>query len=76
MQQIELEKNKEEHLLEQSALDQACENLASKFDGENGGLLGAPKFMMPTLIDLFLAKKQFNNHAHFSLKKMALRWHL
>ncbi|MGB1448650.1 MAG: thioredoxin domain-containing protein [Flavobacteriaceae bacterium] len=72
MQQLELEKNKEEHLLEQSALDQACENLASKFDHKNGGLLGAPKFMMPTLINLFLSKNEFKEHAHFSLKKMAL----
>lgn len=71
MQQLELEKNKEEHLLEQSALDQACENLASKFDHKNGGLLGAPKFMMPTLIDLFLSKNEFQEHAHLSLKKMA-----
>ena len=72
MQQLELEKSKDALAFEQKALDKALDHLNGKLDYENGGLLGAPKFMMPTLIDLFLSSDQFKKHAHFTLEKMAL----
>ena len=72
MQQLELEKSKDALTLEKNALDKALDRLDNKLDRENGGLLGAPKFMMPTLIDLFLSSDQFKKHAHFTLEKIAL----
>ena len=72
MQQLELEKSKDVLAFDHKALDKALGRLNSKLDRENGGLLGAPKFMMPTLIDLFLSNDQFKKHAHFTLEKMAL----
>lgn len=72
MQQLELEKSIEEHPIATKDLNHALQTLATKLDRENGGLLGAPKFMMPTLIDLFLSSKQLNDHAHFTLRKIAL----
>ena len=72
MQQLELEKSKDALAFEQKALDKALDHLNGKLDYANGGLLGAPKFMMPTLIDLFLSSDKFKNHAHFTLEKMAL----
>ena len=72
MQQLELKKSKDVLAFDHKALDKALGRLDSKLDRENGGLLGAPKFMMPTLIDLFLSNDQFKKHAHFTLEKMAL----
>ena len=72
MQQLELEKSKDALTLEKNALDKGLDRLDNKLDRENGGLLGAPKFMMPTLIDLFLSSDQFKKHAHFTLEKIAL----
>ena len=46
--------------------------LYKKIDPEFGGMQGAPKFMMPTLLDAFLTSNTLNEHVHFSLKKMAL----
>ena len=67
MQQLELEKSKDVLAFDHKALDKALGRLNSKLDRENGGLLGAPKFMMPTLIDLFLSNDQFKKHARFTL---------
>ena len=72
MQQLELEKGKDTLALEKKALDNALDRLDNKLDRENGGLLGVTKFMMPTLIDLFLSYDQFKKHAHFTLEKIAL----
>ena len=72
MQQLELEKSKNVLAFDQKTLDKALGHLEDKLDYENGGLLGAPKFMMPNLIDLFLSSDQFKKHAHFTLEKMAL----
>ena len=57
-----------------SGLDQ----LVSKKDLQNGGLIGAPKFMMPTLLRFFqhggilCSNKNALDHFHFSLEQMAL----
>ena len=57
-----------------SGLDQ----LVSKKDPQNGGLIGAPKFMMPTLLRFFqhggilCSNKNALDHFHFSLEQMAL----
>ena len=56
----------------------SLEALLSKIDSRNGGLIGAPKFMMPTLLKFFYqggllcSNTLARNHFHFSLKKMAL----
>ena len=56
----------------------SLEALLSKIDSRNGGLIGAPKFMMPTLLNFFYqggllcSNTLARNHFHFSLEKMAL----
>ena len=72
MQQLELEKSQEALAIEKKVLNKALERLDHQLDRVNGGLLGAPKFMMPTLIDLFLSSDQFKKQAHFTLEKIAL----
>lgn len=57
-----------------SGLDQ----VVSKKDPQNGGLIGAPKFMMPTLLRFFqqggilCSNNDALDHFHFSLEQMAL----
>ena len=57
-----------------SSLDQ----VVSKKDPQNGGLIGAPKFMMPTLLRFFqqggilCSNNDALDHFHFSLEQMAL----
>ncbi len=52
--------------------------ILSKKDSLNGGFIGAPKFIMPTLFNLFQKysvlsqNKEVSEHLHFSLKKIAL----
>ena len=54
------------------------DQLVSKKDAQNGGLIGAPKFMMPTLLRFFqqggilCSNKDARDHFHFSLERMAL----
>ena len=54
------------------------DQLVSKKDAQNGGLIGAPKFMMPTLLRFFqqggilCSNKDARDHFHFSLEQMAL----
>ena len=54
------------------------DQLVSKKDAQNGGLVGAPKFMMPTLLRFFqqggilCSNKDARDHFHFSLEQMAL----
>lgn len=56
----------------------SLDKVLSKRDPKNGGLLGAPKFMMPTLLrfiqhgGLFCNNQEASIHYHFSLKKMGL----
>ncbi len=52
---------------------QACINrLSSGIDKKNGGMQGAPKFMMPSLLQLFLTTLSLHKHGHYTLKKIAL----
>lgn len=70
---IELEKSKlGTDAATHDELNDALKKIQLNFDTVNGGMKGAPKFMMPTLVELFLAQKQTNHQAHLSLKKMAL----
>lgn len=70
---LELEKSKEGNYLATTIdLNNALEKLELNFDKTNGGMKGAPKFMMPSLIELLLSQKKTSQHAHLSLKKMAL----
>lgn len=70
---IELEKQQGSYLpLDQNQIESAIQKMQQLFDTQNGGLSGAPKFMMPSLIALFLEHKSTVAHAHLSLKKMAL----
>ena len=71
MRQLELEKSKDPSRIEVSEIEKAFNGLNDKLDLENGGLVGAPKFMMPTLIDLFLSSTSLKAHAHLSLEKIA-----
>ena len=54
------------------------DQLVSKKDAQNGGLIGAPKFMMPTLLRFFqqggilCSNKDARDHFHFSLEQMSL----
>ena len=56
----------------------SLDKVLSKRDQKNGGLLGAPKFMMPTLLrfiqyaGLLCDNQEALNHFHLSLEKMAL----
>ena len=56
----------------------SLDQLVSKKDSQNGGLIGAPKFMMPTLLRFFQQggilcyNKDALDHFHFSLEQMAL----
>jgi uncharacterized protein len=56
----------------------SLDKILSKRDLKNGGLLGAPKFMMPTLLrfiqygGLLCNNQEALNHFHLSLEKMAL----
>ena len=56
----------------------SLDKILSKRDIKNGGLLGAPKFMMPTLLrfiqygGLLCNNQEALNHFHLSLEKMAL----
>ncbi len=72
MLELEVEKSKEELAFGSEDLEKALLSLNPKLDRENGGLSGAPKFMMPTIIALFLSDDRFKQHAHFTLKKIAL----
>lgn len=72
MQQLELEKSKDELDLVKDDLEKTLSLFNAKLDLKNGGLVGAPKFMMPTLIDLFLSTTPLEKHAHFTLEKIAL----
>ena len=72
MKQLELEKSEVEIELDAIALKKAIQDFDQKIDRDNGGLLGAPKFMMPSIIDLFLNNTDLKKHAHLSLKKIAL----
>ena len=58
--------------LNKEQLKDLYNQLYKKIDPEFGGMLGAPKFMMPTLLDAFLISTTLKEHAHFSLRKMAL----
>lgn len=70
---IELEKQQGTSLqVNQNQIESAMQKMQRLFDTQNGGLSGAPKFMMPSLIALFLQHKSTVTHAHLSLKKMAL----
>ena len=72
MKELSIVQNSFPPVLKQEQLDQLFERLHQKIDAAHGGMGGAPKFMMPTLIDLFLASKRLNAHAHLTLRKMAL----
>ena len=72
MQQLELEKSKDELDLVKEDLEKTLSLFNAKLDLKYGGLVGAPKFMMPTLIDLFLSTTPLEKHAHFTLEKIAL----
>ena len=56
----------------------SLDQLVSKKDTQNGGLIGAPKFMMPTLLRFFqqggilCSNNDALDHFHFSLEQMAL----
>lgn len=69
---LELEKNKGQKTLELHEIRAAISSFENKIDRTNGGLNGAPKFMMPTLLNLFLRTKELTTHAHLTLEKMAL----
>lgn len=70
---IELEKQQgKENQLDGKQLEFSLLKIHKLFDDQNGGLAGAPKFMMPCLIDLLLQNKSTTDHAHLSLRKMAL----
>lgn len=56
---LELEKSKEGNYLATTIdLNNALEKLELNFDKTNGGMKGAPKFMMPSLIELLLSQKK------------------
>lgn len=67
-----------EELLSFEELSKSLEQVISKKDSLNGGLIGAPKFMMPTLLQFIYngsklcSNEDGGNHFHFSLEKMAL----
>ena len=71
MRQLELEKSKDELDLVKEDLEKTLSLFNAKLDLKNGGLVGAPKFMMPSLIDLFLSATPLEKHAHFTLEKIA-----
>ncbi len=72
MQQLELEKYKEEKTITPNDIANAVNSIYQKRDEQRGGMLGAPKFMMPTLLDLYAASDHLNQHLRLSLDKMAL----
>ena len=53
-------------------LNDALKKIQLNVDETYGGMKGAPKFMMPTLVELFLTQDNTNQLAHHGLKKMAL----
>lgn len=59
---------------QQSPLDiaKAIEKVSAVLDNEHGGSQGAPKFMMPSLLELYLTSPALNTHGHFTLRKIAL----
>ena len=54
------------------ATDKALEQLHQILDTTHGGTVGAPKFMMPSLIRLTLSTEKLRPHGHLTLKKIAL----
>ena len=72
MKQLELEKHKEEKAITTNDLANAVNGIYQKLDEQQGGTLGAPKFMMPTLLELYAASDHLNQHLRLSLDKMAL----
>ncbi|MAN27401.1 MULTISPECIES: thioredoxin domain-containing protein [Mesonia] len=67
----------EEQEFSSSFLEEAIHQWSTKFDLENGGFKGAPKFMMPNNLSLLLRygfqlkNKEVQNFVEFSLEKMA-----
>jgi uncharacterized protein len=61
-----------------NTVKEAALNLQDRFDSENGGFLGAPKFPMPSLLNflydysLLAGDETINQHVKYSVKKMAL----
>ena len=72
MQQLELEKHKDQQAVTANDLAKAVNDIYQKLDLINGGMQGAPKFMMPTLLELFTASDNYTEHLRLSLDKMAL----
>ena len=72
MQGIELEKEHDDQNYSPLALKQAISLLHQKIDTTYGGMKGAPKFMMPTLLQLGRSYKSLNKPTHHTLQKMAL----
>ena len=72
MQSISLQSSTQSEGIKPERVERAFLDLKEKIDPEFGGMRGAPKFMMPTLLDAFLNIEVLNEHAHFSLEKMAL----
>lgn len=72
---LEIEAGKEiiDNPLSDNDIDIALSRIEQRIDPVWGGMKGAPKFMMPTLIRLWMSVGgNLNEHAHFSLEKMGL----
>ena len=70
--------SQEDTHFDQNTLKEAAINLQDRFDNENGGFLGAPKFPMPSLLNflydysLLADDHTINQHIKHSLEKMAM----
>lgn len=72
MRGIELEKDATNLLYSPTDIHISIASLKHKVDQQYGGMKGAPKFMMPTLLQLGVVFEGLNKAMHHTLEKMAL----